>query len=57
MNAELKYKKSYEETKKHLDRLRKAYKILKSKKLMPFDKEKVEEILKDEYLPMQRKSK
>lgn len=50
MNIELRYKKSYEETNKHLERLKKAYRILSSKNLLPLDSEKVEKILNDEYL-------
>ncbi|WP_293446021.1 hypothetical protein [Persephonella sp.] len=50
MNSELKYRKSYEETQKHIDRLKKAFEILKSKNLTPLDREKVEKILNDEYL-------
>lgn len=50
MNIELKYRKSFEEAKKHIDRLKKAFKILKSKNLFPLDKDKVESILNDEYL-------
>ncbi|WP_457640378.1 hypothetical protein [Persephonella sp.] len=50
MNIELKYRKSYEETIKHLNRLKKAFEILKSKELIPLNREKVEKILNDEYL-------
>ena len=50
MNIKLRYKKSYEETNKHLERLKKAYRILSSKNLLPLDSEKVEKILDDEYL-------
>ncbi len=50
MNPELRYKKSYEETIKHLNRLKKAFEILKSKGMIPLNNEKVEMILTDEYL-------
>ena len=50
MNVELKYRKSYEETQKHLNRLKKAFEILKSQKLIPLDSQKIENILNDEYL-------
>ncbi len=50
MSIELRYKKSYKETNKHLERLKKAYKMLSSKDLLPLDSEKVEKILDDEYL-------
>ena len=50
MNIELRYKKSYEETKKHLKRLEKAFEILSSKNLLPLDSKKVEKILDNEYL-------
>ncbi len=50
MNIELKYRKFYEETRKHLERLKKAYEILASKNLLPLDSKKVEKILNNEYL-------
>ena len=50
MNVELRYRKTYEETQKHLERLKKAFKILESKNLLPLDDHKVETILKDEFL-------
>ena len=50
MNAELKYRKSYEETQKHIYRLKKAFGILKSQKFVPLDSQKIENILNDEYL-------
>ena len=50
MNENLKYRKNYEETDKHLRRLKKAFEILKSKNLLPLNNEKISSILNDEYL-------
>ena len=50
MNVELRYKKSYKEAEKHLEKLKVAFEILKSENLLPLDREKIEIILNDKYL-------
>jgi len=50
LNSEDRYKILYEETSKHIKRLRSAFNNLKSKAGFPLDSAKVESILKDDKL-------
>jgi len=50
MNPQIRYEKAFQETQKHLERLKTAFEILKNKNLFPLDDKKVEIILNDEYL-------
>ncbi|MGC8677321.1 MAG: hypothetical protein ACP5UF_03795 [Hydrogenobaculum sp.] len=50
MSTELKYRKTYEETQKHFERLKRAFEVLQSKGLFPLDSHKIDSVLKDEFL-------
>ncbi|WP_245596349.1 hypothetical protein [Sulfurihydrogenibium subterraneum] len=44
------YRQTYQETQKHIDRLKNAFNTLKDKGFLPLDEEKIDTILEDDYL-------